>query len=170
MAKFHEQLHVPDDIERNGAPINTHTGPTEHNHIIFIKNPARRTQRRQANLDKSIANRFAENYIINAAYDAIERPYFNRCEPAINGDHTSSTRCLSGTIMLYKSHQSTDQNVYYFIENKNYFLKMSDIRCFECFANNISVAANLLWTYFNSDYMSITLRFYSEYKRNGTIF
>jgi hypothetical protein len=27
-AKIHEQLHVPDDIERNGAPQGSHTGPT----------------------------------------------------------------------------------------------------------------------------------------------
>ena len=45
--KFHEQLHVPDDIERNGAPSNTHTGPTEHNHIFQVKRPSRTTQRRR---------------------------------------------------------------------------------------------------------------------------
>jgi hypothetical protein len=43
-AKYHEQLHVPDDIEHNGAPSNTHTGPTEHNHLFFVKNPAKRSQ------------------------------------------------------------------------------------------------------------------------------
>jgi hypothetical protein len=32
-AKIQEQLHVPADIERNGAPQGSHTGPTEHNHI-----------------------------------------------------------------------------------------------------------------------------------------
>ena len=40
-AKFHEQLHVPDDIECNGAPHNTHYGPMEHNHIEFVKNLAK---------------------------------------------------------------------------------------------------------------------------------
>ena len=31
--KFHEQLHVPDDILQNGSPAGTHSGPVEHNHI-----------------------------------------------------------------------------------------------------------------------------------------
>jgi len=52
--KFHEQLHVPDEIERNGAPENFHTGRTESHHIIFVKNLAKRTQRRQAKLDEQI--------------------------------------------------------------------------------------------------------------------
>ena len=41
---MHEQLHVPDDIERNGAPQGSHTGPTEHNHIRLVKQPAKGTQ------------------------------------------------------------------------------------------------------------------------------
>jgi hypothetical protein len=36
-AKIHEELHVPDDIERNGAPQDSHTGPTEHDHIRLVK-------------------------------------------------------------------------------------------------------------------------------------
>jgi hypothetical protein len=40
-AKIHKQLHVPDDIERNGAPQGSHTGPTEHNHIRLVKRPAK---------------------------------------------------------------------------------------------------------------------------------
>ena len=45
LPKFHEQLHVPDDINRNGAPHGTHSGPTEHNHIIHVKKPAKTTQK-----------------------------------------------------------------------------------------------------------------------------
>jgi hypothetical protein len=40
-AKIHEQLHVPDDIEQNGAPQGSHTGPTEHNHIRLENNQPR---------------------------------------------------------------------------------------------------------------------------------
>jgi len=54
--KFHEQLHIPDDIERNGSPNSTSTQLTEHNHIEVIKNPAKCTQCRQLMLDKQIAN------------------------------------------------------------------------------------------------------------------
>ena len=31
--KVHEQLHVPRDIERNGSPRESYSGPLEHNHI-----------------------------------------------------------------------------------------------------------------------------------------
>ena len=44
--KFHEQLHVPDDILQNGSPAGTHSGPVEHNHIHFVKRLSRRTQRK----------------------------------------------------------------------------------------------------------------------------
>ena len=36
LCKFHEQLHVPDDIDRNGPPIGTHTGPVENNHLTMV--------------------------------------------------------------------------------------------------------------------------------------
>ena len=40
--KVHKQLHVPDDIERNGCPQGSHSGPTEHNHIALIKKTSKR--------------------------------------------------------------------------------------------------------------------------------
>ena len=54
--KFHEQLHIPDDILQNGAPSGSHSGPLEHNHIQLVKKPSKRTQRRRINLDYQIAN------------------------------------------------------------------------------------------------------------------
>jgi hypothetical protein len=45
-AKIDEQFHVPDDIERKGAPQGSHTGLTEHNHIQLVKRPAKGTQLR----------------------------------------------------------------------------------------------------------------------------
>ncbi len=66
--KTHEQLHVPDDIERNGAVQNYHTGPTEHNHIFHVKRLAPATQRRRETLDQHIANRASESYVIDYAY------------------------------------------------------------------------------------------------------
>jgi hypothetical protein len=66
--KTHEQLHVPDDIERNGAIQNYHTGPTEHNHIFHVKRLACAIQRRRETLDQQIANRASESYVIDYAY------------------------------------------------------------------------------------------------------
>jgi len=73
--KYHEQLHVPDDIERNGAPANYHTGPTEHHHLWHVKRLARTTQRRRAVLDKQLANRVCEEHIIQTAYRRMTHDY-----------------------------------------------------------------------------------------------
>ena len=66
-AKLHEQLHVPDDIERNGAPISWHSGCTENNHIQSVKNYASQINRRRKTLDAQIGARNGESFIINAA-------------------------------------------------------------------------------------------------------
>lgn len=68
-AKIHEQLHVPDDIERNGAPQGWHSGPTENNHIASVKNYASQTNRRRETLDAQIGARNAESFIINTAFE-----------------------------------------------------------------------------------------------------
>lgn len=77
-AKFHEMLHVPDDIERHGAPMNTHTGPTEHNHIFHVKRPVRNTQKRRDVLDHQIALRMSETHVINTAHDRMTYDYRGR--------------------------------------------------------------------------------------------
>jgi hypothetical protein len=68
LAKFHEQLHVPDDIERNGPPKGSHAGPTENHHISHVKNPLVGTQHRRVDLDWQISNRTHETSLINTAY------------------------------------------------------------------------------------------------------
>lgn len=68
-AKHHEQMHVPDDIEAYGAHRNYHTGPSEHNHIDNIKKMAKMTQGRKSVLDWQIANRRADSYILDLAYN-----------------------------------------------------------------------------------------------------
>ena len=65
--KLHEQLHVPDDIERNGAVQNYHTGPTENHHIHHIKNKAKTTQHRRTVLDWQIGQRYFESNVIDQA-------------------------------------------------------------------------------------------------------
>ena len=67
-AKIHEQLHVPDDIHRNGAPQGSHTGPTEHNHIRLVKRPAKGTQQRAEVFDRQLGQRVSDSYIVDMAY------------------------------------------------------------------------------------------------------
>ncbi len=79
-AKVHEQLHVPDDIERNGSPKGWHSGPTENNHIASVKNYASQTNRRRETLDGQIATRNAESFIINSAYQRMTAMAQNNTE------------------------------------------------------------------------------------------
>ena len=51
-AKVHEQLHVPRDIDRNGSPRESYSGPLEHNHLE-LKNHSKCTQRSRKNYDKT---------------------------------------------------------------------------------------------------------------------
>ena len=72
LAKFHEQLHVPDDIFYNGCPKGSHSGPVEHNHIQMVKRPSSRTQKRRSNLDQQLAMRLYESALVNSAQDRME--------------------------------------------------------------------------------------------------
>jgi len=48
LQKFHDHLHVVDDMEKYGSPMNTVNGPIEHSLIDFTKNPAKRTHKKQS--------------------------------------------------------------------------------------------------------------------------
>ena len=67
LPKFHEQIHVPDDIADNGSPQGSHSGPLEHNHIDLVKRPTNRTQKRRVSLDKQLGERIYEKYVLQAA-------------------------------------------------------------------------------------------------------
>jgi hypothetical protein len=75
LAKIHEQLHVPDDIKRNGAPQGSHTGPTKHNHIRLVKRPAKGTQQRAEVLDEQLGQRVSDAYIVDMAYQRMTTSY-----------------------------------------------------------------------------------------------
>jgi hypothetical protein len=70
-AKIHEELHVPDDIERNGSPHGWHSGPTKNNHIASFKNYASQTNCRPKTLDAQIGSWNAESFIINSAFQKV---------------------------------------------------------------------------------------------------
>ena len=64
--KIHEQLHVPDDIHRHGAPEHTNTQRTENHHIQTKRN-YQRTQKRRENQDYQLAKREYERICVNRA-------------------------------------------------------------------------------------------------------
>ena len=72
LPKFHEQLHVIDDIIWNGAPSGSFSGLLENNFIPFVKKPSKRTKRRRKQLDAQIARRNYETYLIDNSLQYIE--------------------------------------------------------------------------------------------------
>jgi hypothetical protein len=90
-AKIHEQLHVPDDIERNGAPQGSHTGPTEHNHIRLVKRPAKGTQQRAEVLDKQLGQRVSDAYIVDMAYQRMTTNYDPSLMPVVSSSMETCT-------------------------------------------------------------------------------
>ena len=69
--KVHEQLHVPRDIEWNGSPRQSYSGPLEHNHI-FLKDLSERTQRVRETLDMQLATRAHESFVIDYCYNKMQ--------------------------------------------------------------------------------------------------
>ena len=105
LPKFHEQLHVPDDIYRNGSPKGSHSGPTEHNHIVHVKQPAQTTQKRHANLDKQISERVTESHVINLAMAKMEnvpKPHVVTQRKHVNGIPRNATT------WVYRVHREHD--------------------------------------------------------------
>jgi hypothetical protein len=93
--KTHEQIHVPDDIKRNGAVQNYHTGPTKHNHIFHVKRLACATQRQRENLDQQIANRASESYVIDYAYQRMATGSASLCSiSSTDGESVQSSKGL----------------------------------------------------------------------------
>jgi hypothetical protein len=171
-AKFHEQLHVPDDIERNGAPSNTHSGPTEHNHIEFVKNPAKRTQRKLSNLDKQISERYAESQIIKMAHAAINGKLNEKPKPTNEENYTAETKVRTsgkaGVINLYR--RRDDQSIMYFVEHSLGNTEQPPNAIFDKVSQNLDDMARLNWQYFDIDRDWVTIKYYTEYNRDNTIF
>ena len=181
--KYHEQLHIPDDIERNGAPHNTNTGPTEHHHIAFIKNPARRTQNRQNKLDQQIAERYKESVIIDTAYTAIEHARQHLKENPI-ASNAEIVRCKAGTVIVYKCVDNSNEEIEFKVVydtphppaydgSGNPRPKLpfdDDDKMFEQFALTMADMDDLEWVQVNPTTQALTVPFFTEYKRQGDIF
>ena len=90
-AKLHEQLHVPRDIERNGSPNQSYSGPLEHSHLE-LKDHAKRTQRNRKVLDKQIGDRLTESFVINYCFDRMQHKQMD-----LNPINTSNTSFIPHT-------------------------------------------------------------------------
>ena len=148
-------MHVPDDIERNGPPSGTHSGPTEHNHIAFVKNNYQNTQKIKLELDKQLGNRLSEGYIIDFAYAMINESQ----NEAAKEDQTFTgfpTRTGKFDLTYGEMLDGTD-----YILSKN---KTADAQSEEF----LQFLVTHLWLEDNGSKETRTL--YTEYVRDGVIF
>jgi hypothetical protein len=160
-AKHHEQMHVPDDIEAYGAHRNYHTGPSEHNHIENIKKMAKMTQRRKSVLDWQIANRRANSYMLDLAYNLMQP---NLPDLVPTGDdvliHGISHRGAKGMFTLCRA---TNKTLVTFE-----WLSATDVGPLPTYLTEYIVQ------YFTTHHMgnNVELRvpFFTKYKRNGQTF
>jgi hypothetical protein len=99
-AKIDEQLHVPDDIERNGAPQGSNTGPTEHNHIRLVKRPAKGTQQRAEVFDRQLGQRVSDAYIVDMAYARVSSKYGKTSHKMLGQSTGLSSQVAKGRLFV----------------------------------------------------------------------
>ena len=86
--KFHEQLHVIENIMLFGAHVHVHTGPSEHNHIENAKKPAKWTQMRRQTFDLQLANRVVDKYILSHAMALMFPEVYNNDDEPVPTDQS----------------------------------------------------------------------------------
>ena len=69
LAKFHEMLHLVDEIMKYGALREYAADRPEHNHIAKAKRPGRRAQKRHKTFERQTATRLADTLIINRVFE-----------------------------------------------------------------------------------------------------
>ena len=177
-AKIHEQLHVPDDIERNGAPQGSHTGPTEHNHIRLVKHPTKGTQQRAEVFDRQLGQRVSDAYIVDMAYQRMTT------------DYAKSSLESSTSVVQITGMSSQAAKIWLFVDTHNDATTLETIPATPCFD-----VYNTKEEYFSADMVQFLVEHYAalpgshtpligpgcryfhrrlflctEYKRDGVIF
>ena len=66
ISKFHELLHLVEDMHRYGSPVNTSASSPEHNHLHFAKRPGRRAHKDHATFDLQVATRLTDTMILQS--------------------------------------------------------------------------------------------------------
>jgi hypothetical protein len=95
-SKIHKQLHIPDDIERNGAPQGSRKGPIERNHIRLIKQPAKGTQQRAEVFDRQLGQRISGSYIVDIAYHRMSSEYGKTLQETLSSLGQSTSLSFQG--------------------------------------------------------------------------
>ena len=126
--KYHEQIHVPGDIERNGPPKGSHSGTLECGHKTHVKNPAKNTQRRREVLDWQIACRTNETHVINRAYRYVTaRDDVEETQPLPDG---FPKNCSKGQVTYTLTQDGRIRGTFNWLSRTNYgAIKQSVMDC-----------------------------------------
>ena len=175
LAKFHEQLHVPYDIERNGTPRGTYTGPTERLHKK-LKQHSLRTQRRRDVHDKQLGDREFETFVIDFCSDRMTADYStlfgqNPVED-INEEWSMSQGATRGLMELEYDDNHPDQPKSTFrwltpgaVQNKTVPF---DEKVFECIRDELRV--DIKNRYFEEDGNQTRAQLFTECKIGGVVY
>ena len=87
ISKFHEMLHLVDDMRRYGSPVNTNAATPEHNHVHFAKSPGRRARKMHATFNQQTATRVADSLMLKYLSNLMNR--------SIGSNHRSDTDSTS---------------------------------------------------------------------------
>ena len=151
--KFHEQLHVPDDIHRNGPPSCTNTQSTEHNHIEIVKNHYQNTQKRKLELDKQLGNRLSEGYKIDLVHRMIHRPDLTE---KTGSEFTGFPRNGSKVTMQFRDNKP--------VYGESILVDCQPERLLRAWAEHMTL--DIPWENLEEK----TFELHTEYHRNGVIF
>jgi hypothetical protein len=160
-AKHHEQIHVPDDIDSLGAHQNYHTGPSEHHHIDNIKKLAKMTQRRKSVLDWQIANRRADSYILDLAFNAMSTSSPSAMSPNPPNAVDGMSRCAAkGRFELHRAQGNINATFRW--------TSATDAGVIHPILRDYVIRYFSRYHMYNLDQLS--LPFFTEYQRQGEVF
>ena len=167
--KVHEQLHVPRDIERNGSPRESYGGPLEHNHLT-VKDLSKRTQRNRETLDKQVAHRAHENFIIDYAYARMKNPpSTTNPNTQMNLDDIHKIQGSHGILTLKRGKRKNFTTQFSWISKG--MQEKSTTHPFSTLAINCLKQYASKHIFQNNPNMDSTqMDLYTEYNRNGVIF
>jgi hypothetical protein len=104
ISKMHELLHITHFIDQYGSPTNYDAGPGERMHKDFAKKPGRRSQKRHATFTVQAANRLADQFVLDYAYDQLVAQ-----DDKDNNESKPSSHC-SGSSFSIRVHGNADHN------------------------------------------------------------
>ena len=179
--KFHELLHIANNIRLWGSHQNIHSGPQEHNHIANIKQPARRTQKIKTKFDFQVATRVYERNLTNHVSALVNDSIPDSKDHVLKSSTQHDTSSLNADSCSLSPHEATNQASKYVVTFVRHLDGTVHYNCYWTSPSNDSISlslelVNALKSSFfdilplNEQRRGIKLKGYTEYNRNGIVF